>query len=132
MARKFELTEGENEILREPVIAWAVVEDTHESEDGGPEREIFGQPIVAPSTDDRGETPFGTLPVPDIFVGDQILGVVPDQFQTRRISALIDIGGEERLVPVGYEYHGATTPDWDTVIANVQAERRREQQQEDR
>lgn len=108
------------EIIKDSIISHALIVSST-----GDEQLIFQTPLAAQTTSSMGHHdglvrlgPAGREGRPgEIKLADEeeILEVVPAQSDTYLISAVIE---DEHFEPIGFEYAGATSPDWDRVIEN--------------
>jgi hypothetical protein len=96
----------DEDILKDPVVAWVVVEAKRHYllSKGEPPYFVMSFPVVQ-DCEGWGETT-------DMDENEKVVGVVPAQPRTYRVSG--DIGGcfEE----LGYEFEGAWHPDWKEAL----------------
>lgn len=97
-----------NQYWRDPVVAYAILE-VYDVEGA---REVLYKPVIAVSEDESEQDPI------DLVEGEEVVGVVPAPAGTFAVYGLL---ADESWHFLGYEYAGASSPDWDGALEEKKA-----------
>jgi hypothetical protein len=123
----FRTPEG-REIQKQPVIAHALVARTHggSSADYITHIPITGENTLSDGVHDgtvRGLPGNGDAGLVNVGEDEELVEIVPAEPGTFMVMGWDSDDDPETGIYLGYEYPGASNPDWDTVIENVREHR---------